>query len=56
MSQKEINKLIELAQEKIKNGVSKEEALETFIGAGILDEKAQFTKAYEHLETVIVKK
>lgn len=56
MSQKEINNLIELAQEKIKNGVSKEEALDTFISAGILDKNAQFTKEYENLETIIAKK
>lgn len=56
MSQKEIDKLIELAQDKIKKGVSKEEALETFVGAGILNEQAQFTQHYKNLETIIIKK
>jgi hypothetical protein len=55
MSQKEIDKLIELAQDKINKGVSKQEALDTFIGAGILDDNARFTKNYEHLETIIIK-
>lgn len=56
MSQKEINELIELAENKIKVGVLKEEALSTFIGAGILNENAQFTKPSQHLETIFNKK
>lgn len=56
MSQKDINNLIELAQEKIRNGVSKEEALKTFMGAGILNEKAQFTQPYANLESIFTKK
>ena len=56
MSQKEIDKLIQLAHDKINKGVTKEEALQTFISAGILNDQAQFTKPYESLETIIVKK
>ena len=53
MSQKEINQLTELAQEELKKDVSREEALDTFVQAGILDPNAKFTSPYEHLESYI---
>ncbi|MCW3085313.1 MAG: hypothetical protein JWP12_2679 [Bacteroidetes bacterium] len=56
MSQKEIDELIKLAQDQIKNGVTKEEALETFIGAGILNEQGQFTELYKNLDAIITLK
>ena len=37
MTQKEINDLIELAEKKLKEGPSKEEALKTFMDIGVLD-------------------
>jgi hypothetical protein len=52
MSQKEIKKLTELFQEKLKEGVSKEEALRTFVEAGILDENAKYTAPVKNLEFV----
>jgi hypothetical protein len=55
MSEKDIKKLQDLALEILKKGVTKEEALRTFVGAGILDEKGNFTKLHENLATLISK-
>ena len=49
MNEKDIQFLIELAESKIQSGVTKEEALETFIGAGIMDENADYTAPYKGL-------
>ena len=49
MSEKDIQLLIELAESKIQSGVTREEALETFVGAGIMDENADYTEAYKDL-------
>ena len=49
MSEKDIQLLIELAESKIQSGVTREEALETFVGAGIMDENADYTEAYRDL-------
>jgi len=53
MSDKDLNILIELAQEKLKKGVSKEEALNSFIAAGIMDDKGAYTEPYKELETIV---
>jgi len=53
MSEKDLNLLIELAQEKVKKVVSEEEALNSFITAGILDAHGEYTEPYKELETVI---
>ena len=52
MSEKDLNLLIELAQEKLRRGVSKEEALKSFIAAGILDARGEYTEPYKELETL----
>ena len=49
MSEKEIKRLIDLAKERLKKQVSREEALHTFVMAGILDNKGRFTDNYPHL-------
>ena len=52
MNEKDIQNLIQLAESKIREGVSKEEALNSLIGAGILDNDGNFTTNYEALATV----
>ena len=49
MSEKEIKRLIDLAKQRLKKQVSKEEALRTFMMAGILDNQGRFTDNYPHL-------
>ena len=49
MSERDIQLLIELAESKIQSGVSKSEALETFVGAGIMNENAEYTEPYKGL-------
>lgn len=46
MSEKDIARLTDLAKNRLKKPVSREEALDTFIRAGILDKKGQFTENY----------
>jgi hypothetical protein len=55
MSTKEIKNLIELAK-KLKKEVSKESALNTFIGAGILDKNGEFTEPYKNLNSFFINK
>lgn len=50
MDEKDIQNLIELAESKIRQGVSKEEALDSLVGAGILDLDGNFTSNYEALD------
>ena len=49
MSERDIQLLIELAESKIESGATKDEALETLIGAGIMDENAEYTEPYKGL-------
>jgi hypothetical protein len=49
MSEKEIKLLTNLAKNRLKKQVSKEEALHTFVMAGILDSQGQFTDNYPYL-------
>ena len=53
MSEKDIKNLIELAKQKLQKGVSKEEALQAFVAAGIMNESGKFTKPYQHLASAI---
>jgi hypothetical protein len=53
MSDKELKKLADLAKEKLKSGITREQALESFVSAGIMNEKGEFTKPYTILESVI---
>jgi hypothetical protein len=56
MSEKDFNMLMELADELRKRVLTKEEALQTFIQAGIFDANGNYTKPYEILGTVTPKK
>ena len=49
-------RLIDLAKNRLKNPVSKDMALNTFIKAGILDTNANFTKNYPNLSAFLTRK
>jgi hypothetical protein len=49
MSEKDLDVLIALAQEKLKKVISKEEALSSFMTAGIMDAKGEYTEPYKEL-------
>jgi len=51
MSDKDLQLLMELAEEKLQKTVTKEDALKSFIAAGILDESGEYTEPYKELET-----
>ena len=53
MSEKDLNILMELAQENLKKEVSKEDALKSFIAAGIMDDKGEYTEPFKELEAVV---
>ena len=55
MSEEDIRNLENIAIEKLKNGFTREEALQSLIRAGILDEKGNFTEPYKILERAIRK-
>lgn len=50
MSDKDLQALIVLA-EKLKDGLTKEAALQSLIAAGILDQAGDYTAPYKELET-----
>jgi hypothetical protein len=49
MSEKDFDKLMELAQKQLHEKVSKEEALRSLVRAGILDEAGNLTAPYASL-------
>jgi hypothetical protein len=49
MSEKEIKRLTDLAKQRLKKQVSRDDVLHTFVMAGILDNDGQFTNNYPHL-------
>jgi len=53
MNEKEIKQLIDLAK-SLKNNISKEIAMTSFVSAGILNDKGDFTKPYEELNKVVL--
>jgi hypothetical protein len=52
MSEKDLKELMNLVKQELKNGVTKEEALRSFVSAGILDNEGHYTKTYKELDTV----
>lgn len=50
MSDKDLELLVELAKEKLRKGVSKEDAIESFVKAGIMDSQGEYTEPYRQLE------
>jgi len=51
MSDKDIQVLIAMAKE-LEKGLTKEEALKSFIATGIMDEAGNYTRPYKQLEQV----
>lgn len=49
MNEKDLQKLMELATDKLAKGVSEEEALRNLVDAGILSANGQFTEPYGYL-------
>lgn len=53
MSEKDIKNLMDLADEKLKKGVTREEALRSLQAAGILDKDGNHTEPYQNLAKAI---
>jgi hypothetical protein len=53
MSDKDIQRLKELAEKKLANGISKEEALRSLQRAGHLDNNGKFTAHYPNLAQAV---
>jgi hypothetical protein len=49
MNEKDIQKLIDLARERLREQLSPSEALEALVAAGILDKDGHYTANYPHL-------
>jgi len=49
MTEKDIKRLEQIAIDKLKKGVTREEALRMFIAAGIKDKNGNYTKPYRNL-------
>jgi hypothetical protein len=55
MSDQDLKRLSDLAKNKRKAGITREQALKSFISAGIMNEKGEYTKPYAILETLVKK-
>jgi len=55
MSEKDIQKLMDLAKKKLTEKRTKKQALASLVSAGILTEKGNYTKPYQNLAKVIKK-
>ena len=53
MNDKEIKMIIQLAKRLKQEKISKEKAMKSFVLAGILNEKGDFTEPYRNLKSVI---
>ena len=56
MSEKDIKRLTDIAKQRLKKPVSRDDVLHTFIMAGILDNNGQFTDNYPYLAEAIATK
>ncbi|MBC8053433.1 MAG: hypothetical protein H7Y13_10250 [Sphingobacteriaceae bacterium] len=56
MSNKDIKKLTDLAKEKLGKQITRDEALRSFVSAGIMNSRGQFTKPYQNLGRVVKNK
>jgi hypothetical protein len=56
MSDQDLKRLSDLAKEQLKAGRTKEQALQSFINAGIMNEKGEYTKPYAILQTLVKKR
>lgn len=55
MGEQDIQRLTDLAKKKLSEKRTKEEALASLVSAGILTQKGNYTKPYQHLAKVIKK-
>jgi len=55
MNEQDIRNLRNIALEELKKGVTREEALRSFMVAGIFDENGNYTEPYQILEKAIRK-
>ena len=55
MSDQDLKRLSVLAKEQLKAGRTKEQALQSFVSAGIMNEKGEYTKPYAILQTLVKK-
>ena len=55
MNEQDIKNLENIALRKLEKGVTREEALRSFMAAGILDKDGNYTKPYQILEKAIRK-
>ena len=55
MSDQDIRRLSDLVKNRRKAGVTREQALKSFMAIGVMNEKGEFTKPYAILESVIKK-
>jgi hypothetical protein len=53
MSEKDIQKLIELTEARIHEGVSADEALKSLVNAGILNLDGEYTTPYAQMLTLV---
>jgi hypothetical protein len=56
MSDKDYQRLMDLADEELKKRVTKEEAIRSLYNAGILDMNGNFTEMYKDLDTIFPQK
>lgn len=52
MNDKDYQRILDLAEQELKNGVNKEEGLRALYNAGILDMDGNFTEMYKDLATL----
>lgn len=53
MADKNLKRINDLAEEILKKGVTKEDAMKSLISAGILNKKGEFRAPYQNLAKVV---
>jgi len=53
MSEKDIKNLMDLADQQLKKGFTREEARQSLVSAGILDKDGNYTAPYQNLAKAI---
>jgi hypothetical protein len=56
MDDKDYQKLMEIAEKRLKKGYTEEEAQRALYNAGIYDKNGNFTKPYKNLDKIFIKK
>ena len=55
MGEQDIQRLMDLAKKKLTEKRTKKQALASLVSAGIMTEKGNYTKPYQHLAKVVKK-